>query len=306
MKGRRYLDLPEARRVYRAGGNVTEYLKHQRGEAYNSQEIIEIAYDLQAGSYVAEAASNLAALREYAAEIGAVVSTHSAGAETFLDVGTGELTTLSFLSAHLRAQRLLAFDISWSRLRCGLEFAAQWMPAEHRAPLRLFVADMAEIPLPADSVDVVLSHHALEPNGGREERLLQELFRVARHKLVLCEPSYEHNTDEGRARMDRLGYVRDLAGVATKLGGRVIDVVPIRRTTNPLNPTHAFVLEPPLSNASAAVDSYSDPGAETLLKRLPDCFFSPSRGLAYPVLQGIPLLTAERGFLASALDEFEA
>lgn len=308
VKTSRYLDLAEARRVYAAGGNVTEYLRQARGEVQNSEEIIEIAYDLQAGSYAEWATANLAALERFADEVAAVVTAHTGGLGTFLDAGTGELTTLSVLAARLPGiERLLAFDISWSRLRHGLEFASARMPAALRARTEVFAADIARLPLAAKSVDVVLSNHALEPNGGREVELLTELFRVAKSKLILCEPSFENNSEEGRTRMTRLGYVKDLAGVAATLGATVVDVVRIASTANPLNPTHAYVLDPPPYHGPVQTNVvYTDPGTETPLRKHADCMFSTRHGLAYPILQGIPVLTEDAAFLASALDRFFA
>ena len=44
----------------------------------------------------------------------------------------------------------------------------------------LFTSDLDRIPLASESVDVVLTIHAVEPNHGREEPILSELLRVAR------------------------------------------------------------------------------------------------------------------------------
>ena len=48
------------------------------------------------------------------------------------------------------------------------------------------------------------------------EALLRELFRVTKKKLVLFEPSYELNSEEGKVRMDRLGYIKDIEGHGVK------------------------------------------------------------------------------------------
>ena len=71
-------------------------------------------------------------------------------------------------------------------------------------------------------MNVTTSSHALEPNGGRLKQLMAELFRVTIDKLVLFEPCYEINTDAGKERMDRLGYIKNLDGVIAELGGKII------------------------------------------------------------------------------------
>ena len=65
-----------------------------------------------------------------------------------------------------------------------------------------FVADIKSIPLASNSIDVITSCHALEPNGKSLNLLLKELFRVAKNKLILFEPSYELNSKEGKRRKD--------------------------------------------------------------------------------------------------------
>jgi SAM-dependent methyltransferase len=303
----RLFDVLAARRAYREGRNVTETLRQQRGLAQNTAEIIETAYDLQAGTYMEAVAAAPEAANAYAAEVAALLDPHLPEGAALLDVGTGELTTLSLLSRHLahRAGALLAFDISWSRLAKGRSFAQREMREPER--LHCFCADMAEIPLADKSVDVTTSSHALEPNGGRLPQLLRELFRVTSGTLVLFEPCYEINSDEGRARMDRLGYIRDVEGAVRALGGTVRDRIALRHVANPLNPTACFVITPPPGGAPSqrvdAAPSYSVPGTSHSLQRVQEGYFSAETGLFFPVLDGIPVLKMNSAVLASALLE---
>ena len=46
------LILQKAKQAYSEGKNVTEFLRSEFQESQNTSEIIEIAYDLQAGSYI--------------------------------------------------------------------------------------------------------------------------------------------------------------------------------------------------------------------------------------------------------------
>jgi serine/threonine protein kinase len=68
----------------------------------------------------------------------------------------------------------------------------------------------------------------LEPNGGKLKELLMELFRVTADKLILFEPCYEINTQEGKDRMDKLGYIKNIEGVVGELGGKVIDKIVVK------------------------------------------------------------------------------
>lgn len=88
-------DLKLALEVFRRGDNVTEFFLSRFGFAKTQQVAIEVAYELQAGSCIAFAERNSAAINEYATEIAALISRYASRSVTMLDAGTGELTTLS-------------------------------------------------------------------------------------------------------------------------------------------------------------------------------------------------------------------
>ena len=67
------------------------------GSDYNDSEIIEIAYDLQAGTYIENIEKNKASAQKYAQECADIISAHLGSSDRLLDIGTGEITTLSLL-----------------------------------------------------------------------------------------------------------------------------------------------------------------------------------------------------------------
>ncbi|CAM5272174.1 Methyltransferase domain-containing protein OS=Lysinibacillus sphaericus OX=1421 GN=LS41612_21290 PE=4 SV=1 [Lysinibacillus sphaericus] len=69
------------------------------------------------------------------------------------------------------------------------------------------------MPLANNSIDLVYTVHALEPNGGKELEALKELYRVASKYVVLVEPYYEGANSEAKERMDRLGYIKGIRRV---------------------------------------------------------------------------------------------
>lgn len=305
-----HFDILAARQAYQAGKNVTEVLRHQRGLSFNTPDIIETAYDLQAGTYVDHARHNMEALRLYACELAMLLDQNLSPACSLLDVGTGELTTFSLVSRLLynKPLHLLAFDLSWSRIHKGLGFAQEMLQEDFKH-LTPFVADINAIPLCDKSVDVTVSSHALEPNGSNLHPLLSELFRVTRVKLVLFEPCYEIASAEGKQRMERLGYIRDLSGAAESLGGRVVSRTPINHVSNRLNPTACFVIEPPARQTAVPAESlvdrtaFSVPGTDLPLTRTSSFYHSKDTGLCYPILRDIPILKAKNAILASCLDD---
>lgn len=308
----KYDNILNAKQLYAQGENITSFLKSEYSLADNNSQIIEIAYDLQAGSYIQNMNNNLNDITKIIDEMLVYLNPYLEGCESILDIGTGEMTTLSLLISRAKfvPKRIFALDISWSRLHRGVDYFKNNCPTEYFQSLNVFVADMKMIPLLSKSVDLIISSHALEPNGKTEdlEKILSELFRVARKKLVLFEPSYELNSVEGRKRMERLGYIKNLKGSVERLGGKVDGVDLMNLNVNPLNPTACYVISPPNyqsdENTVPLIESdsyYSAPASDFLLKEVDNFLFSPELSLAYPILKGIPVLKSNSSILATAI-----
>ena len=298
------VDLQKAREVFVSNGNVTEFLKAEYGRKENSAEIIEIAYDLQTGDYVEYALKNESAVKKYCAELAQNLGEFLSPGDSVLDVGSGELTTLTFLSNEMAVSfnTLHACDISFSRLHHGLKFFKEHSLEGEGIDLKVHVSDMAELPFADKSLDVVISSHALEPNGGRESILLAELLRVSRKYCILFEPSYELNSPAGRDRMDKHGYIKELERHASELGADVVQVCKIEAAMNPLNPTACFVIRPSGPEiALGAEQAYTVPGTSFPLEANANFLQSGATGLVFPVLRGIPILRKKHAILASSL-----
>ncbi len=298
------VDLQKAREVFVSNGNVTEFLKAEYGRTENSAAIIEIAYDLQTGAYVEHALKNESAVKQYCAELAKNLGEFLAPGDSVLDVGSGELTTLTFLANEMGVsfETLYACDISFSRLHHGLQFFKEHSVEGEAIDLKVHVSDMAELPFADKSLDIVISSHALEPNGGREATLLAELLRVSRKYCILFEPSYELNSPAGRDRMDKHGYIKNLELHANKLGADVVQVTKIEAAMNSLNPTACFVIRSPeFEIGVGAEQAYTVPGTSYPLEATTNFLQSSATGLVFPVLRGIPILRKKHAILASSL-----
>lgn len=295
-----YIDLAKAKAVFQDGKNVTAFLREEFNEAENTSEIIEIAYDLQAGSYSEYVESNWNSANSFSREISEYLDRGMRDGDSLLDIGTGELTTLTLLMKNMQTQmsKVFAFDISWSRLYCGRKFFDRHYTGT--TELVSFVADIKKIPLPNNSIDVITSCHALEPNGRHLTMLISELFRVAKRKLILFEPSYENASREAQDRMQRLGYIKDIEGVVKNLGGEVVSVNPIKNISNPLNPTFCFEIVPPSGeNPENTEPTFTVPGSSKFLVPKDGFLRSSDTGLMFPIVDSIPILRAEKSILAT-------
>ena len=291
------MTLAEIRDRYRRGENITALFRRLEGSGGNSLRAIEVAYDMQAGSYVAalddpEFAEFHAG---YSAEIAHVID-GLGGCSSLLEVGVGEATTLSQVAKSLStpASGIAGFDISWSRIDVARDFAR----GRGLAPT-LFVADLFAIPFADSSIDIVYTSHSIEPNGGREREALSELFRVASRYVVLLEPSNELGSEETRARTLEHGYVQDLGRHASELGFKAVEHRLVEPCANPRNQTALLVLEKDPRAAPRDTVELVSPVSKGALVARSDHMYAESDLLAFPLIGGIPCLRPEQGVVAT-------
>jgi SAM-dependent methyltransferase len=304
-----YKNLTDAIKAKLNGLNVSSYMRNEMGLDFNSPAIIEIAYDLQAGDYVKNAVSKLEAYKEYVTEIGSYIRSYIEPNSSILDAGCGEMTITAEVLNNLSEYNLNCFatDISLSRLMVGRSFIKEFY--DNTCNITPFVASFFSLPIASNSFDLVFTTHAIEPNGGFEREALNELFRVSRSTVLLFEPSYENNSEEGRRRMESLGYIKGLPDAIGEVGGEIIDILPISAAPgflqSPLNPTYVYICKKLTvqseCNNSDNLSIWTCPGGEFPLTKMDDCYFSSDTLLAFPIIRGIPILRNESGVLASAL-----
>lgn len=304
-----YQRILEIKTAFENGENITSLLRHQKGVMHNTSDIIELAYDLQAGSYIEYVKQNREYLENYTNEMTTIINHHITTSGRILDVGCGELTTLSLLipKLNIRPRSTFALDVSWSRLSHGIKFAKNNI-GDDFCNLNVFTGEINAIPLKSKSISTTISNHALEPNGGRERILLNEIFRVTSDLVLLFEPCYELNTAEGKARMDKLGYIKGLKGAINDLGGKLLDQIAIKQVSNTLNPTVCFVIKPPQKSNHDKIENtkseciYTLPGSDYGLKKIDNTYFSTDTGLIFPIIKNIPILRTNAGIVATAFN----
>lgn len=292
------MDLQQLKTLYEKGVNIIDHLE-QLG--FTRIEAIAISYDLQAGSYVQFALENKGFIDEYTSEIADILNSLSVNAESIMEVGVGEATTLSNVRTRLSFDPdSVGFDISLSRVLFGRRYFA----SNGKGTARFFVGDMFNIPLADNSIDIVYTSHSIEPNGGREKDALSELYRVTGKYLVLLEPSYELATIDGKMRMERLGYIKGLVEVASELGMKVIDYKLTKVCDNPLNPTAMLLIEKDKDAKSCRHAEYCCPQTGKPLMLNHGCYWSESSLKVYPTILDIPCLTSNHGVVATHYSKF--
>jgi ubiquinone/menaquinone biosynthesis C-methylase UbiE/uncharacterized protein YbaR (Trm112 family) len=276
--------------------NILALLRRATGKDTNDQVAIQVSYDLQAGSYV-EAMKNA----DYAdfknrssKEMASIFSELSPS--SILEAGIGEASCLTGVvraCSEFKNISFSGFDLSFSRCLYARNYILETLGRE----ISVFVGGLESIPMQTNSIDVVYTAHAIEPNHGREREILRELYRVAQRYVVLFEPAYEFTTDEIRARMNEHGYCRGLADIANDEGWKVLGhrLAEVRLESNP---TAVLVIEK-AKERMPAKKALGCPRCYGPLVHAHGHYFCEAEGLVYPAIRGIPCLLPSHAIIAN-------
>ena len=110
--------------------------------------------------------------------------------KTILDFGTGEGIKLQYLFRFNKSvKKIYACDISFNRLYYAKVFLKRRLNKREMSKLSLFCNKDFELPFKSNSIDVIFTSGVLENLSNKNmNKLLLELFRVTKKKLILIEP----------------------------------------------------------------------------------------------------------------------
>tara|TARA_B100001113_G_scaffold353663_1_gene359013 strand:- start:944 stop:1528 length:585 start_codon:yes stop_codon:yes gene_type:complete len=166
---------------YEKGDNIKKYLRKKYALIENTEEIIEIVYDLQADSYIRRLEKEEIAKRgELYTKLIADKISELCSASSILEAGVGDGTKLKGVLGNLdKSVAGHGFDLCWSRV-----FSAQnYIVKDRDNHVQLCMGSLLNLPYLDNSVDVVYTSHSIESNGGNEKKIIQELYRVAKKHL---------------------------------------------------------------------------------------------------------------------------
>lgn len=297
--------LQTIKREYESGTNIISYLKNIKKQENNSIEDIMISYDFQAGKYNEEYVSMNDFYKKFhrtlIAEISKVVEKIGKKDISIMEAGVGDGTSFVSICKGLRdvAKERYAFDISWSRVKCCDRYCNK-----EGIDAKLFVGDLMNMPISNNGVNLVYTVHAVEPNGGNEKTILEELMRVTKDYLVMFEPIYELADETCKRYMEKHGYVRNLKVIIEELGYKIVKYELLDKEFWPgkTNPTGIIVVKKCSEENTDNV--LCDPLLKTSIRRYSDSYFSKESMLAYPIIGGIPCLTTENAIVATHYGEY--
>lgn len=306
--------MKDLQNKYASGINVMETLRRSKGIEFNDIECILRSYDLQAGSYASFFENGIASgcyVNDQKVDMSGkdfVLQTTKKIMEyltplkckNLIEIGCGEATTLGEIAQGLSfhgVKQVWGCDISPSRVAVGNNFLKKHYP---QVKATLFAGDMFQLPFADNSFELVFTYHAMEPNTGREREAIKELYRIASKYVVLIEPTFELGNDETKRNIEKHKYVRNIEATVKALGYKIV-LFKLFEIGKWSNQSSIMILEKNLEEAVSAQPKFACPLCKTSLNAAegdghlfcPDCF------LVFPLISGIPLLTANSGHLFS-------
>jgi ubiquinone/menaquinone biosynthesis C-methylase UbiE len=226
--------------LYKQGVNLCAYLREKEGVKENTVEIIKKSYDTRAGMDVDMVKSGKIAdhVVKYSLLLSQIIESYIKP-ESILEAGVGEGITLLGVAKYFTQAKIQGFDISPNRIKV----AKKWLKENGVNTVELKTGNLLGIPYRDNSFDVVYTSHAIEPNRGKEEQILQELYRVAKKYLFLLEPGYEFAKPEYQKRMESLSFVKGLREVSERLGYKVLKHELFPLTVQVENPTAILIIK---------------------------------------------------------------
>ncbi|MDL5048251.1 methyltransferase domain-containing protein [Oscillatoria amoena NRMC-F 0135] len=291
--------LPELKAHYANGGNMMEFLRNHFGRGYNNFDDIICSYDLQSGTYIEFAKKNQDFIQKYSLEVANILEGIDGSINSILEAGVGEATTFANMLGNLKTPCINAFgvDISWSRVHLGNKYLAD----KNLNYVKLGTGNIFNLPFKDDSIDIVYTSHAIEPNGGVESKLVAELYRVAAKYLVLFEPAYDFADGESKKRMEKNGYCIKLWDVIKEEGYEVVEHRLMNLYSNPLNPTGLTIIKK--KGESTNKVGWACPITNIELEVVDNVMTNDSLGVSYPIIKNIPCLLPENAILTSCFNK---
>ena len=205
-------------------------------------------------------------------------------------------------SGFSKKSQFFGFDISLSRLL----YAKKYLSKLQKKNLILFCSELSNIPLEDNSIDLTYTFHAIEPNHGREEAILNELLRVTRNYLVLIEPSYELGSVATKKHIEEYGYCRGIPRIIKRLGYSILNHE-LFEFSDPTNENAIIIVQKSKKKTLKPMrqNSFVSPMSHKPLLRYKDCWYCKDDGYAYPIINNIPCLLKENAILVSKLSKFK-
>tara|TARA_R110001592_G_scaffold92047_2_gene268775 strand:- start:312 stop:791 length:480 start_codon:yes stop_codon:yes gene_type:complete len=149
---------------------------------------------------------------------------------------------------------------------------------------------MKKLPLKDNSIDFIITCHAIEPNGGCEEEILKELYRVSNKYLLLIEPQ-DMFSEEQQKRMKKNNYIGNLIEICKKLNYDIIHIEDNQLFFNNLNRSKFIIIKK--NEITSNNCEFVSPGTHNKLYSHMNHNYDENTNIIYPKINYIDIFTSE-------------
>ncbi len=287
------------------GENISLFLKNNT--ELSEFEKISIQYELQSGEYIQGYFSNYdekyKILSQYLYSFRKILNDlYNKEKIYLLDAGSGESTTILFILNNLDYYpnlHIIQYESSFSRLLLGKDFLTKNI--KYNYDIEFINGNLEELPFGDNSIDIIFTSHAIEPNGKNLKSILEEFTRVCSNTFLLFEPSYNSNSDEGKKRMDNFNFFKDyqMLEYFENKNIKLLESELLEYNVNKLNPTKKFVLK---KNIDIPTDfKLVCPKFKDCLLNKNDYLISKDNYLTYFIIKNIKILISQKSIFTTKL-----
>ena len=288
------ISLEKLKKLFKKNININQYLKRQKN--LTKTDIIKISYDIQTGSYIRtyNYQKSKKVLEPMIEEI------NSLKFKSLLDFGCGELTNFFTIVKNIdtKNKKFYANDLSFSRIYHGRKFLKNKISIK----LTCFANNSIKLPLPDDSIDVVTTIHAIEPNKKDANKILKELWRISRKKLILLEPNNKLTEKMSKSkrkiinkRFKKHNYVLNLEDKIKKITSNY-RILEIKDQFNVFNPASLFIVSKN-SKKKNKLNFLNPNNNKDVLKNNSNFCFSENTGELFPKINDIVIFNKNEIFI---------
>lgn len=278
------------KKKFKKNQNLQLFLKKKK---FTELEKIKMSYDVQSGSYLkfAKKTSKNKVKNVYYPLVKNIKKEFTKF-ETILDFGCGELNTSYYIFNYLNHKKLKYFanDISLNRLFVGQKFLKEKLKKKNFNKFNLFCNSNFNLPFKNNSIDLVLTVHALESNNNNKKKLINELLRVCRKGVIFMEPDYENSNKEQKKRMNKFNYIR---GIKKLINNKKFSLKIIQKIhhMNKQNKSSIFIIKRKQTLNYRSSANFVDPQTHEKLKLISNFLYNKNNFRVFPVINNINLFS---------------
>jgi ubiquinone/menaquinone biosynthesis C-methylase UbiE len=244
-----------------------------------------MSYNLQSGTYLKQFKKNFLIYKKVYNPF--IQELKKININSILDFGTGELTILNYIRSKLKKNIIYyGCDLSFNRMFLGKKY--------FKSKINLFCNSDYRLPFGDNSIDVIMTTHALETNDFHIKKFLNEFYRVSRKAVIMLEPHYEIADKLSKLRMNKFKYLRNIEKNIKKLKLKY-SIVRQKYHVNKKNPASIFIIKKNFKNRKNSKKiNYINPYTKDALMKLDDFYYDYKNKYLFPTVDNIVIFDVKK------------